>query len=512
MGNWTSGYIENLEYTYGYYQELNPVRIKLAFLGAGILPPKIENACELGFGQGISVNIHAAASDTAWWGTDFNPSQAAFARELAEASGANCNIFDDSFAEFLNNKDIPNFDYIALHGVWSWISNEARENLVEFISKKLKFGGVVYVGFNVTPGWAAFSPIRQLMAAHFNSTNALEKGVVHKIQDSLNFISEFLDTSPKYIMNSPLILEKLSEIREQNTKYVGHEFFNHNWQPMQFFEIAEHLEAIKLEFACSANFIDHLGYLNVTPEQSQFLQSIHNTAIKESIRDLMINQQFRKDYWVKGARKLTNFEVVEELRKIEVILLKDEREIELNVTSSLGVAELNQDYYRPILDILTDYKPKSIRDIEIRTSKEGIGVSQIVEAILILASKEVVGFAQDELVTKSAQPHVDKLNDKLMKIARTNHDSSYLACAITGGAIGVGRFEQLFISALNGGLQKHEDWAKYAWDIIKSQGHKLLKDGKQIESESENLQRLVNQAKKFADTQLPILRKLQIVK
>ena len=54
---------------------------------------------ELGFGQGLSLNIHAAAYDGEYWGTDFNPTQAGNARELAAASGANVNVFDASFAE-----------------------------------------------------------------------------------------------------------------------------------------------------------------------------------------------------------------------------------------------------------------------------------------------------------------------------------------------------------------------------------------------------------------------------
>ncbi|MFN9940532.1 MAG: methyltransferase, partial [bacterium] len=86
-GDWTAGYVADIGYTYGYYRELNPLRVGLAFANAGLLAPAIATACELGFGQGVSVNLHAAASGVRWMGTDFNPSQAAFARELAQASG-----------------------------------------------------------------------------------------------------------------------------------------------------------------------------------------------------------------------------------------------------------------------------------------------------------------------------------------------------------------------------------------------------------------------------------------
>ena len=31
MSDWTAGYVADIGYTYGYYTELNPLRVKLAF-------------------------------------------------------------------------------------------------------------------------------------------------------------------------------------------------------------------------------------------------------------------------------------------------------------------------------------------------------------------------------------------------------------------------------------------------------------------------------------------------
>jgi len=43
---------------------------------------------------------------------------------------------------------LPDFDYIGLHGIWSWISDENRQVIVDFIRKKLKVGGVLYISYN----------------------------------------------------------------------------------------------------------------------------------------------------------------------------------------------------------------------------------------------------------------------------------------------------------------------------------------------------------------------------
>lgn len=163
MSDWTAGYVTDIGYTYGYYSELNPLHMKIALLNAGLDAQHVGVACEIGFGQGLSINIHAAASGTDWWGTDFNPAQASFARQLAKASGNNAKIFDEAFADFCSRSDLPEFDTIGLHGIWSWISDANRRILVDFVRRKLRAGGVVYVSYNTLPGWAAFSPVRELM-------------------------------------------------------------------------------------------------------------------------------------------------------------------------------------------------------------------------------------------------------------------------------------------------------------------------------------------------------------
>ena len=97
MSDWTSGYVTDVDYTFGYYVELNPLRLRLPFLNAGLVPPVIGSACELAFGQGVSANMHAVASSVRWFGNDFNPAQAGFAQEVAAVSGAGAELFDQSY-------------------------------------------------------------------------------------------------------------------------------------------------------------------------------------------------------------------------------------------------------------------------------------------------------------------------------------------------------------------------------------------------------------------------------
>ena len=146
--SWDQGYVSEIGYTYGYYSEFNPLQIKLNLISAGIKPPKIETACELGFGQGVSLLFNAANNDISWYGNDFNPSHVSFVKEAINDSGLSLNVTDENFEQFCARTDLPNFDFIVLHGIWSWVSDANREIISRFISKKLNAGGVLYISYN----------------------------------------------------------------------------------------------------------------------------------------------------------------------------------------------------------------------------------------------------------------------------------------------------------------------------------------------------------------------------
>ncbi|WP_142811288.1 class I SAM-dependent methyltransferase [Tepidiphilus olei] len=447
MSDWTAGYVADIGYTYGYYNELNPLRIKLAFLNQGLVFPEVGSACELGFGQGLSVNCHAAASVTQWHGTDFNPSQASFAQELAAASGAGAKLYDQAFADFCHRPDLPDFDYIGLHGIWSWISDDNRAVIVDFIRRKLKVGGVLYISYNTLPGWASFAPMRHLMAEHAQAMGAAGTGIVSRIDGAIAFAEKLLATNPLFSRANPLVGERFKKLKEQNRHYLAHEYFNRDWHPMHFATMAEWLTGAKMQYACSAHYLDHVEAINLTAEQQALLRDIPDPMFRETTRDFMVNQQFRRDYWVKGARRLSMLEQAEALRSERLVLVVPRDRASLKVTGSLGEANLQEAIYVPILDELGDHKPKTL---------------------------------------------------------------GQLASPVTGGGVPVSRFEQLFLLARQSGHKTLQDWARFAWSLLAAQGQRLVKEGKPLETPDDNLAELSGQASEFAEKRLPLLKSLGV--
>ncbi|MCF8208643.1 MAG: methyltransferase regulatory domain-containing protein [Rhodoferax sp.] len=520
MTDWTDGYIAGIDYTHGYYQELNPLRTQLAFLYAGLVPPALGVHCELGFGQGLSVNIHAAASGNTWHGCDFNPAQTRFAQSLARASGAPAHLTDETFAEFCARTDLPSFDSIGLHGIWSWINDDNRAVIVDFVRRKLKVGGALYVSYNTQPGWAAMAPMRDLLTEHTQRIGVAGGGIVSRIDGALDFATKLFATQPRFAKNNPNVGGRLQQISGQNRNYLAHEYFNRDWLPMPFSSMAQWLTPAKVGHACSAFYTDHIDPLNLSSDQAKLMNEVTDPQFRETVRDFMVDQQFRKDYWVKGVLRLSPLERLQGLRALRVVLTQARATVPTKISGPAGEAALQEDIYNPILELLSDHKPRTLGEIEqavqmqsktnAQAKTSGVNFKFMTEAIMILAGAGIVSPAQDDATIARAKPYTQRLNTHFLEMASSNDTAHYLASPVTGAGVTVMRFGQLFLLAIQNGMQKPTEWAQFAWQSLQAQGQKLVHEGTTLESAAENLAELTKQAKTFESARLPVLRALLI--
>lgn len=510
MSDWTAGYTADIDYTFGYYSELNPLRARLAFLNAGLVPAAQGVHCELGFGQGMSANIHAAASGDTWFATDFNPVHASFAQSLARAAGSPAQLYDEAFADFCVRTDLPDFDSIGLHGIWSWISDDNRRVIADFVRRKLKVGGALYISYNTQPGWAAFAPMRHLMAEHARTLGAEGAGIVSRINGALDFVDQLMATNPTYAEVHPQIARRLADLKTQDRHYLAHEYFNQDWLPMHFATLADWLEPAKVSFACSALFLDHVDAINLSAEQQDLLKNVPDPRFRESVRDFMVNQRFRRDYWVKGARKLNPLEQTEALGAQRVILIQPRADVSLTVSGAAGESTMREAIYVPILDELADHQPKSLDQLAQAVRASGVTFAQLTQAVMLLAGSGALALVQDEATTARAKASAERFNRHLMDRARGSGELYHLASPVTGCGVVVHRFQQLFLLAISRGKKKPDEWARFVWQILGAQGQRIIKEGKTIETPEDNLSELSAQAAAFAEKTLPILKALQI--
>lgn len=511
--SWTSGYITEIGYTYGYYREMNPGLIRLACLNAGLAPPSAGpiNYLELGFGQGVSINIHAAANAGAFWGSDFIPAQAAHAQSLAQASKSGAVLTDESFVDFAARADLPEFDIIALHGTWSWISDENRRAIVDIVRRRLRPGGVLYMSYNCLPGWTVALPLRHLMALHVELAGSGDTGIIGKIDKAIAFTEQVVSSGAFHFrVNSPAA-ERLKAIAGQERHYLAHEYFNRDWAVMPFSDVVRWLDDAKVSFVASAQLLDHVDAINLTGQWQQLLAGISNPVLRETTRDYLINHQFRRDLFIKGPRRLAPLDRIEALRAQSFVLMTRPDDIAMKVSGSMGEVALQEQVYKPLLEVMAQgsYAPKTLGEIVDHKKMAGLAFEQVVAALLILSS---IGHAHPtQATTKPIREHCAALNQHILQRARSGSDMSFLASPVTGGAVTLDRFSQLFLLALQHHNRKTAvDQAGFAWEILSAQGHRLVKNGVPIPDAEQNIAELTQHATNFAEGKLPILKALGV--
>jgi len=507
MGDWGEGYTSDDDYVAGYHSELSPSRIKLAFVASGLRFPEIGNACELGFGQGLSTNYHASASLVNWSGTDFMPSQVAWAKDLSDISGTPLSFFDDSFKEFVERDDLPEFDFIAMHGVWSWVSAENRECILELIRKKLKVGGVVYLSYNTFPGWSGFAPVRQLLIEHANKISSNTSSSRYKIGEAVDFADDVLSVSPQFTLSYPAAKNYFKKMKTMGTAYLAHEYLNLEWQPMYFSEVKDLLSTVKLEFACSATLTDLINRINFSEDQIKMLEQYPTPEMKETLRDFFVNQRFRKDYWVKGRRKLSNKEQLNHWRAMSVILTKPISEISFSFNTTAGKLKLDKLIYQKILNALSSYQVTSLGQLEIDLASDGVSFSDLSEAIVILFEFNAIGLAQNSEVVDKVKSRCALLNHYLIERNIEYSNLHHVVSPVIGGGISLDPIAQRFLSFYQEETQDEDQLAKSVWSELKRLGQVMKSnDGKLLKTEQSNLERIRELSEVFIKETLPLLK------
>ena len=445
---WTDGYQTTVNYTYGYYKDLSPNFQKFCLLLNGVdcsEPHENHQHCELGFGQGVSLNIHAASNLGTFYGTDFNPAHAAHSNMLAEHSFCPHHFYDLSFEELLHKDDIPMFDSIGLHGIWSWISHENQHIILKFIRRFLKPNGIVYISYNCLTGWAANMPVRELFHSHYNF-NSTSANPLQKVKDSLDFSEALLAQDPIFARNNPNAIVKLKNLKTQNPNYLIHEYLNQDWQCFSFQQIVRILEEIKLSYAGSTDLNVHLDTINFSEEHQTFLNQIEHPIFREQCRDYFSNTQFRKDIFIRGKNTLTPLQVKERLLDTAFALLIPIEEIPKTILGYLGEFDLVQDVYQPIQSMYKEYAYQPIKLSNIEKRFPEINHAKFVNAFVILCH---LGLAQpcQSKVSAEALEQSHRLNHYFLKQASFHNNYQVLSCPITGIAFPCDHFTQLFYRA-----------------------------------------------------------------
>ena len=486
----THGYVTEVTYPFNYYRELNPSIQAFALTAAGAKPPALDGGftyIELGCGLGLSALVHAAANPRATFiATDINPEHIAVASGIAKEAGLENVQFRELAFEDMFDAGLPPFDFIAMHGVWSWINDFNRQTLLKFIDRFLKPGGALYSSYNAQPGYSAIMPLRELMMIGY----ARAAGPLpDKVGAGLDYGQRIKAVDAAYFRANPLIGKYLDDIMPLARNYLAHEYFNADWWSFYVSQIARDLAPLGLSFAASAYLMDGLDHLNFMPDMRAALAELDDPIQRETLKDFFVNRQFRRDLFVRDSARTADPTAAVDAVPFTAAVLP------ANVYRVAG-ATLLMGEVRPQADIATEIAtamldgPRSVAALMARPAFAQFSAASVREALLTMAALGAAEPALPAATLPARKSRTARLNEVLWARALRGDEVSATASPVPGGAVGLSTAEQLFL-------------------LARARGEDAVKLVRQVMPE-QNADAIANALAVFESARLPLLRNLGI--
>lgn len=114
------------------------------------------------------------------------------------------------------------FDYIVGHGIFSWIPEAVRDDLLELCERHLAEVGLLYLSYNARPGWDFRGMLRDfLLRATRHETESPGQRARSAQQTAATLAQALSQSEHDY---SRLLAGELDLIRDAHHSYVGHDY------------------------------------------------------------------------------------------------------------------------------------------------------------------------------------------------------------------------------------------------------------------------------------------------
>jgi SAM-dependent methyltransferase len=511
MANWAEGYVTDINYTNGFYRELAPIWLATAAALQGFRAPPVDRPyayAELGCGQGFGTNLLAAANPQGrFWGFDFNPAHIAHARRLAEAAGmGNAEFHDASFQQLADSPDgaWPMFDFVTLHGIYSWVSRDNHLALLEFIRRFLKPGGLAYISYNCAPGRTSLLPLQRLLRLHADKHPA--RSDVQGRQ-ALEFVQKLREGGAMFFNVHSDIPGWYEAASKADSHYIPHEYLNQSWHMTHFADMAEDCARAKLSYLGSASLLENRDSLSVPAALQPALAAETDPVLRQTILDFACNKGFRRDIYQKGLSPLTSQEHLDAIKRIRLVPLRIPAAGDLTFKTPLGEGKGQQNLYGPLLAALGQGE-MSMADVAARPEMAGKSLGELAEVASLLLDSSIAHPRLADAPTPSAQ----RFNRAVCHYALEGQSYAHLAAPGLGSGMHAGFTDMLATLALMDAPGLDGDgFVDAAWALLEQKNRRLAKDGVVLDSKQASAAELKSLRAAFLDSRIGLWRRLGIL-
>lgn len=288
----TTNTYEEVPYTSDVFKDTQPSELASVATLFGMQPPRLSSCKVLELGCASGTNLMAMAQtfpDGEFVGIDFSARQIQEGQAKLQILG-----FPNVSLKHLSILDVTpelgQFDYIVVHGVYSWVPPLVQEKILQICHANLVPNGVAYVSYNTYPGWYLNRALREMMLYHTQSSGSAPE----KIGQAKGFL-QFLAAQLQMRVDPycQLLEKQLDYLQEERDDYIFHEYLEENNEPLFFYQFVERARQQGLQFLAEMDKIN-LVTEAVSSDLTLALSRLEEPLRREQYADFLTFRSFRK--------------------------------------------------------------------------------------------------------------------------------------------------------------------------------------------------------------------------
>ncbi len=217
------------------------------------VPTADQNRCrvlELGCAEGGNlIPMAFYLPESRFVGIDLSARQIEAGRALTDALGlGNVRLLHRDVMDATD--DLGRFDFIIVHGLYSWVPAPVRDRVLAICRDHLAAGGIAYVSWNALPGWHTRAVMRDMLRYRVRA----ETDPKTRLALAYRFLERFgAGLAAEAGDLAALLAAEVDYLRRAPPSYLYHEYLVETNEPILFADFADHAGRHGLQYVADVD-------------------------------------------------------------------------------------------------------------------------------------------------------------------------------------------------------------------------------------------------------------------
>lgn len=281
------------------FAQTHPARLATIahFHGMQAASPAAMQVLELGCGRGGNlIPMAAQYPGSRFVGIDLSGSAIEHARIAAAELGLRNLVFHHRNIMDVATELGP-FDYILVHGVYSWVPDMVREKIIAVFGELLSPQGIAYVSYNALPGCRLRDLARDVMLYATRDVHDPQE----RVRVARASLKAFAEASDGQTFHGAALRQRLEQLTDTPDNVLYHDDLNPGARAFALHEVLGAAERHGLQFLAEASFPNMYGAAK-GPAQAMLADiPVEEAARREQTLDLLIGRAFRETLFCRAG-------------------------------------------------------------------------------------------------------------------------------------------------------------------------------------------------------------------